>query len=267
MKTARRNRTILYTVAALIFIVVSYLTFALPSEDYRLIVDRKINLNHGWTVEYGDTVINDVKLPHDLNLEADAKYTARLILPDDLENHIRLRIRSSMQDVIVYVDGNEIYRDIKGKDGKLQVPDASLWHLFELPNDIGGKELSIQMQSPTKAFSGMLNEVYAGEGKDLIFEIISSNLFKLTLSVVFFIFGLTTIILSGIFRNFEDNRLIYLGSFAMFVAIWIFSESKVMQMFVRNRFILGGLSYMIIPLIAITFYCFSRSRCCESTNS
>ena len=258
MNRAKRNRIMMAITAVLLLTVFTYLAITLPSQDYGLIDNRKIDLNHGWTVEYDDTILHDVSFPRDLNLDELTIYTASLILPEDLEDHIRLRIRSSMQDLIVYVDGSEIFRDVKDTNGSFEVPDASLWHMIELPNDSGGKELRIQMQSPTKAFSGMLNEVYAGQGKDLVFDIISSNIFKLTLSGIFIIFGLITLAVSVVVNNLEDNRLIYLGILAVFVAFWIFSESKVMQLVVGNRFIIGGLSYMIIPLIAILFILFLK---------
>jgi len=258
LEKTKRNRIVLYAVAALLLILISYLAITLPSEDYRLIGNEKIDLNQGWTVEYGDVVLEDVNLPHDLGLEKDVPYTARLTLPEGLDNHIRLRLRSSMQDIIVYVDGQEIFRDMKATDGRFVVPDASLWHLFELPNDIGGKELKLQMQSPTKAFSGNLNEVYAGQGKDLILDVVVSNVFKIVLATIFIIFGAVTLVLSGLFRNLEDNRLTYLGGFAIFVAIWTFSEAKVLQLIVGNRFIIGGLSYIVIPLIATSFVMFLK---------
>lgn len=259
MNRAGINRIIIFVVVALLFGAVAYLVLTLPSENYRLISNKKIDLNHGWTVEHDGILINDVNFPYDLKLKENTKYIARLILPDGLGNNSSLRIRSSMQDVIVYVDGIEIFRDIKAKDGKIKVPDASLWHLFELPDSISGRELRIEMSSPTIAFSGMLNEVYAGQEKDLIFDIIISNIFKIILSLIFFVFGLITIVLSGVVKKLEDNRLIYLGTFAVFVAIWIFSESKVMQLFIGNRFIIGSLSYIVIPLITTSFALFLRA--------
>ena len=267
LNKTRRNRIILFSVAVIMLSAISYLVAILPSDDYRLISGDKIDLNSGWTVQYDDTILNDVNLPYDLKLDENTKYTASLTLPSDLDNHIRLRIRSSMQDIVVYVDGNEIFRDIKDKGSRFEVPDASIWHIFELPNDIEGKELRIEMVSPTKAFSGVLNEVYAGQGKDLIFDIVISNIFKLVLFILFFSFGILTIGVSGVFKNLEDNRLIYLGSFAIFVAVWIFTESKIMQFFIGNRFILGGLSYMMIPLIAISFVLFLKESVLQKYKS
>ena len=254
----KRNRILVYCIAFIVLSIISYLTLTMPSKDYSLTRKEKIDLNHGWEVEYEGNIIKNVSFPYDLNLEENTPYTARLILPEDFKNHVRLRIRSSMQDLIVYVDGEEVFRDIKEMDGKLVVPDASLWHLFELPNDIGGKELKLEMKSPAIEFSGILNEVYAGEGKDLIYDIVRDKIFNLSLSVLFIIFGIITLGLSFILKNLEDNRLLYLGVFSILVALWIFSESKIMQIFIGNRFILGGLSYMLIPMIPMTFGLFLK---------
>jgi len=247
------NKKIIYATALVIIVSIIYLANVLPSTDYKLLQGELIDLNQGWTVEYEGIVKENVTFPADLKLEPNTPYTARLIIPLDIEDHIRLRIRSSMQDVIVYVDGEEIFRDIKDVNGKLVVPDASLWHIFELPNNIGGKELKLEMVSPTRAFSGTLNEVYAGQGKDLMYNMVKGNIFNLSISVLMFIFGILTIGLSFFLKNVGDNRLLHLGLFAVSVSIWIFSESKLLQLLSGNRFILGSLSYILVAIIPMVF--------------
>ena len=60
MNRAGINRIIIFVVVALLFGAVAYLVLTLPSENYRLISNKKIDLNHGWTVEHDGILINDV---------------------------------------------------------------------------------------------------------------------------------------------------------------------------------------------------------------
>ncbi len=254
----RINRKIVFVISITMVLLVMYLSNSLPSKDYRLVKSDLIDLNSGWTLEYDGNVLENVTLPYDLGLKENTPYTASLVLPDELRENIRLRIRSSMQDIVVYVNGIEVFRDVKENGSSLMVPDASLWHLFKLPNNIEGQELKLEMISPTMAFSGVINEVYAGDGKDLLYNIARNNIFNISLSTLFFIFGFFTLLLGIILKNLGDNRLLYLGIFAVLVSLWIFTESKIMQVFTGNRFIIGGLSYMLVPSIPMAFSLFLK---------
>ena len=258
MNKARRNRRILFFLLLVFLVGIIYLALTLPSEDYGLVKRNLIDLNEGWRVEYEDTTLQEVSFPRELHLKENTRYTAVRTLPTLPSDSAMLRIRSSMHDIIVYIDGVEIFRDLKGDGGRLTAPDASLWHFLSLPEGSSGKEITLEMVSPTRAFSGTLNEVYAGEGIDLLSQMIRANAMKIILSILFLILGIFILILSAFINNLEDNRLIYLGGFAVLFSVWLFGESKVMQLFIGNRFIIGGISYMVIPLIAISYVLFLK---------
>lgn len=254
----RINRKIVYIVSLAVGLLVIFLSNTLPSKDYRLVQSELVDLNSGWTLEYDGNVLENVTLPYDLGLKENTPYTASLILPNDIGDNLRLRVRSSMQDLVVYVNGKEIFRDIKDNGESLVVPDASLWHFIRLPDNVQGHELKLEMISPTVAFSGMINEIYAGEGKNLLYDIARSNIFNISFSTLFFIFGFFTLILAVILKNLGDNRLLYLGIFAILVSLWVFTESKILQVFTGNRFIIGALSYILVPSIPMAFSLFLK---------
>jgi diguanylate cyclase (GGDEF)-like protein len=267
MNKARRNRRILFFLLLVFLVGIIYLALTLPSEDYGLVKRNLIDLNEGWRVEYEDTTLQEVSFPRELHLKENTRYTAARTLPTLPSDSAMLRVRSSMQDIIVYVDGVEIFRDLKGNSGWLTAPDASLWHFLSLPEGSSGKEITLEMVSPTRAFSGTLNEVYVGEGIDLLAQVIRANAMKIILSILFLILGIFMLILSSFVKNLEDNRLIYLGGFAVLFSVWLFGESKVLQLFTGNRFIIGGISYMVIPLIAISYVLFLKESVLQKFKS
>lgn len=267
MNKARRNRRILFFLLLVFLVGIIYLALTLPSEDYGLVKRNLIDLNEGWRVEYKDTTLQEVSFPRELHLKENTRYTAVRTLPTLPSDSAMLRVRSSMQDIIVYIDGVEIFRDLKGDGGRLTAPDASLWHFLSLPEGSSGKEITLEMVSPTRAFSGTLNELYAGEGIDLISQVVRENALKIILSILFLILGVFMLILSAFVNNLEDNRLIYLGGFAVLFSVWLFGESKILQLFTGNRFIIGGISYMVIPLIAISYVLFLKESVLQKYKS
>ncbi|NLG81590.1 MAG: hypothetical protein GX490_03570 [Bacilli bacterium] len=69
-------------------------------------------------------------------------------------------IRSSLQDLKVYLDDDLIYEKKFGKS--IMQPYASSWHFITLPSQSDSKILSIELSSPYASMSGRVNEVYYG---------------------------------------------------------------------------------------------------------
>lgn len=254
----RRNRIIIYVLSIIIIVLVRAIALSTPTENFRFGQSELLDLNMGWTVSSHDQVINDAVLPIKLDVDVNETYIAERVMEVDFPDSMKLRIRSSMQSIQILIDGEEIFRDEKPIAGRWTAPEASVWHLIELPSDIGGKTLSLVMQSPIKAFSGVVNPVYAGSGDTLLYNILYHQRTGLIISALLFLLGMLTIASSIFLFNTGDNRLLYLGLFAVLVSAWILSESRLTQFFTGNRFIIGGISYMLIALIPIPFLLYIR---------
>ena len=76
MSKARRNRRILFFLLLTFIVGVVYLALTMPSEDYGLVKRSLIDLNEGWTVEYEDTILQEVTFPQELHLAENTTYTA-----------------------------------------------------------------------------------------------------------------------------------------------------------------------------------------------
>jgi diguanylate cyclase (GGDEF)-like protein len=254
----RRNRVIIYILAITIIVLIKSIALSIPTEDFQFGQSGLLDLNAGWTVSSHDQVINDAVLPVKMSIAVDNTYVAERVMEADFPDNMKLRIRSSMQSIQILIDGEEIFRDEKPSNGLWTAPEASVWHLVELPVNIRGKTLSLVMQSPIQAFSGVVNPVYAGSGDTLLYNILYRQRTGLIISTLLFLLGILTIGSSIFLFNTGDNRLLYLGLFAVLVSVWILSESRLMQFFTGNRFIIGGISYMLLALIPITFLLYIR---------
>ncbi|MBM7562672.1 GGDEF domain-containing protein [Fusibacter tunisiensis] len=65
-------------------------------------------------------------------------------------------------------------------------------------------------------------------------------------------------------QSFNDNRILYLGFLSVVTGIWILSESRALQFFTGNRFVLGGISYMMVPLIGFFIVLFVKEAIANS---
>lgn len=243
--------TLLYVL--FIIVLVFTLSYQMKGENFHLLDDDIILLDKHWTVEVADGTTRQVSLPYKMNVEKGEMYTAQTVLPALNHNQDHLLLRSSMQDMIVEIDGKEIYRHVKQDKSSLHLVPASLWLLVPLPADSAGKTLTLHIISEVKAFSGVMNEVKLGSDSALLFGLLKEQWAGVLVFTVLFMVGITATIFSFIVKGANDHRLTYLGLFAASISIWIISEAKVLQLVMGNRFVLGSISYMMIVLIALFF--------------
>ena len=255
---ARVERRVFYIFYISFFILILILSIELPSENLILGQGQVLDLNNGWLVEFEDSIYEGVSLPHSFDVPEGKEMNAKILIPENFPSNFKLSLRSSMQDIKMYVDDNLVFKTNKPKHSKLEVPDASLWYIVELQTNLQNKTLSLTISSNEKAFSGKLNTIYAGAGDTLLYQTIFEKRAGLMMAAVIFVFGVFALILSLSIRNFLDNRMLYLGSFFILVSLWVFSETKLFQIFTGNRFIIGGISYMMLSLIPIPFILYLR---------
>jgi hypothetical protein len=66
--------------------------------------------------------------------------------------------------------------------------------------------------------------------------------------ILVLIIGFINIVIHFFVKKSEDNRFLYLGIFSVGIGIWTLSEVRVLQFFIGNRFVIGGISYMMLGI-------------------
>lgn len=215
-------------------------------------------LNQSWTVRHNNIEETNVSLPYDLNLAANTPYQISTILPELGHEKNTLLLRSSMQDMNIYLDGTLIYQHIKPEILSIVTPPASLWTTVTLPDDYSGKELKIEMSTPIESFSGVINPIKLDAKDVLLFDLVKNQLFGLGIFSILFLAGIILTVISFFIKVNQDSRILYLGLLATCTSLWILAETRLLQFFVGNRFILGSLAYLMVPLMAIYFALYIR---------
>ncbi|MBF4693812.1 GGDEF domain-containing protein [Fusibacter ferrireducens] len=252
LKKAKPYITFLLTFTFIIFIA-----SLSPEKDLSIAKGPVYDLNMDWQVLTDKQKIEHVNLPYTIkDVDNDAVFKVKKILDEAFPEGMSLRIRASMQDVTVVADHKVIYQSNRINEGRLVFPEVSMWHFVELPDNMAGRELSIEFRTRIDTFSGLLNPLFYGKKEALIYDVVNRNITGLIVAITMLITGVLAVIASIVLSRIGDHRLFYLGLFSISSSIWMISEMRVLQLITGNRFILGGISYLMLPLftIALTKY-------------
>ena len=224
-----------------------------PEKDLGLMQEDVFSLNDQWTVISGANRFDEVTLPYNIASEQrENQFSITKIIDEDFEDEMYLRIRASMQDITVYAKGQVIYQSERDHEGSLVFPEVSMWHLIKLPKNMKGQILTINFSSKIEAFKGLVNGIYYGSEGSLLKDLVARNYTGLVVGIIMLLAGITSIIVSFSLRKLGDRRLFYIGVFSITASIWMLSELRILQFVTGNRFILGGISYLMVPLIGFS---------------
>ncbi|MDF2952004.1 MAG: diguanylate cyclase [Anaerocolumna sp.] len=258
MLIRKRKNIVVYCFTVISVVIIAIFAFLIPGENLKLGEGKIYDLNSGWKVEYAKEIIENVNLPVKIKVNSNEIYSAQYQFQENLPEAMTLRIRSSMQTIKLYLDEKVIFESEKPADGPFHSPLASVWYFVPLPLEVQGKTLTMEISTPIKGFSGTINAVHYGSSETLHLDLFVKHRVGLVSSLIVMFLGLLTIILSFFLCNMEDRRLLYLGLFAVSTGIWMFSEAKLLQFITGNRFLIGGISYMMVALMPIPLYLYIR---------
>lgn len=234
-------------------------------EDFILIEGKMNELVGPWNVSVNEVVESNVKLPYDFKLKPGILYSASVVIPFLAEKQDTLLIRSSMQDVWVYIDNKLIYEHVQLEPLDLHMPPASLWVLVDIPENSTGQTLRIDYKTNVSSFSGVINKVYLDRKAMVLHDLFFSQSFSFAIFLTLFLLGIIVIGTSFAFENYQDLRLLYLGFMALSSGLWILTESRLLQFFIGSRFILGSIAYLMIPITAFFFVLYVKDAIITQT--
>lgn len=244
------NRRIILVFLCIITVFIMIFAYEDQKENRHIIQTEPIALTDNWNITYNGYTSSSESLPTRVDVSPATPITLSTYLPEVDNTKDALLIRSSMQDIKVTLDGRTIYTYENVDNGTFDSPYISTWLLVRLPADFQGKHLEITISSPTEDFAGTINLVQLGSPDALVMSVLSSQYIALAIFFLLFVTGITLIIINMTIRNIRDNRLFYLGFFAVSTGIWTISEARVLSLFCGNRFILGSISYLMIFMMA-----------------
>lgn len=233
---------------ALLFIIVGLLLLTLFFNGGNLSIPSSSvsYLDDGWIIEVEENQEIITSLPVKVEAKDNQIVSASKELTPDFKTGQSLLVRSSLQHLVVYLDGEEVYSNNLSK--KHRIPIASMWNIIELPVMSHGKILTITLESPYINMAGTINPVLYGGKGDLIIYLFNTYGLQLLISIVLLIMGFAMMVLRLIFNSNESKGSELIGLFAILSSLWLLAESRMLQFLTGSQFILGSLAYIMLGL-------------------
>lgn len=218
--------------------------------------DESATITDGWTCSWVDS---DEEIILSLPGRVPGGHAGRILhiantLPERFFNSPSLMIRTSEQSVTVHLNGISIYEYIPGNP---QRAPGSMYHFISLPNGYGGGRLDIYLSSPLDQFSGIVNAVRIGSITSHILYILQQGSVGLFLAVVAIMLGfiMLAFFVSMCASGSRHPNILYLALFVVLSGCWMSSESRALELFIRNPLLITCVAFMSqylapIPLLA-----------------
>ena len=171
-------------------------------------------------------------------------------LPETIENGMVVCVRSSMNDLYIYVDGNirAVYTTKNYSDRDFDLPSAYVF--CDISGEDACKEITLKMYMKA---TGNLNPVLYGYSGNIFYELHES-----AQPIVFT--GTTLMIIGGLvmlaflflrMRSKAPGYLLYIGELSLTMGLWMLSESRLRQWISASQMPARLYSYVTIELLGV----------------
>jgi len=167
-----------------------------------------------------------------------------------------LLLRSSLSDLKVNVDGQLVYEYMHQSENGFKKPRASLWHIVDIPE---GSEISITYHSPYKKMNGRINPVISGYESDLMLYVFHVYGWPFIIDCMILFLGVIMLLIAFVYPKSIYSNIFNIGLFAIIIAAWLISESRMLQYFTGSEWLIGSLAFISLPVIAVPFLFYFKS--------
>lgn len=195
-----------------------------------------------------------VEVPGECEAKRGEEVRIETTLPLQIEPGKWLCIRSSQQDMEIYIDG-ELRTSYSTQNSKPFGKTSASAYVFAMLNEAdAGKPMTVVTVSES-SYSGVLNPVFIGERMGIWLQFIFEFGWQLLVAIFMLILSIISIIASMILRIGYKKRIMleYLGWGILFAAIWLISESKLRQLIFPNYSVVYSVSFFAAMLLPFPF--------------
>ncbi|WP_181186015.1 sensor domain-containing diguanylate cyclase [Alkalicoccus urumqiensis] len=256
MMRTRLTRTIGLAVLALLLL--GSLAVFFPGASLLLTAPPIHPLEEEWSYTTDSASGTLSSLPQTLDAPPGTPVVLERELPEAFAGPRSIMFRASLQQSHVYLNDELILQGLEETSGPARLPVASHWGLVHLPPESNGKTLTIQLTSPYEGMSGVVNEMYYGSSGGLLLHLVDAHLYELISAFGILLLGIILTAVYMLFYRMQPYELLYIGLFSIAIAFWLFAETRMLQFFTGSQWLLGGLAYMMIPLIPIPIFLYVR---------
>ncbi|MBO5209751.1 MAG: response regulator [Lachnospiraceae bacterium] len=236
--------------AVILFVILGELF--LPSENKTTYESNLFEAEWSQVLEDGSRI--PISVPGQADVEKGEWLAIETVLPTDLSDRDWLCVRSSQQDMKIYVDGElrENYTTENSRPfGKNSV---SAYVFIDLLEEDGGKVMTVETKS-FSIYSGVINEFYYGDRMSIWVHIIKETGLTIILAFSLMLFAIVCMICSVLLsvQYKKVNQLGFLGAGIFLSAAWLVMESRLRQLLFPNLSVVGSVAFMLLMLLPFPF--------------
>lgn len=214
----------------------------------------------GWIWVKEDGTETEIEIPGKCGAKRNEFIVIKNVLPDDVEDNVYLCIRSSKQEMKVYVD-DVLRQEYTTEDtrwfGKVS---AVAWVFVELEGKDAGKDIRIEVQTDS-SYSGVFHDIHYGEKWGIWSKFFADNGMELIIGVFMLVLGVASIVISFALKISykKEVEMEFLGWAVFLTAIWILANSVFRQVLFPSVSVISDIAFFMVMLLAIPFMLYLNS--------
>lgn len=208
----------------------------------------------GWVWVQEDGTRVPIEIPGKCEAERNAVVTIENTLPMDLEDNVYLCVRSSKQEMQIYVDG-VLRREYSTEDTRpFGTVSAVAFVFLRLDAEDAGKTVTIVTQTDS-SYTGIFHQIYYGDKMGIWRYFFDRYGTELMIAILMLLLGGISIVASIALRLCYHRKIEmeYLGWGVFLAAIWIIANSTFRQMIFTSISVISDMAFFMVMLLAIPF--------------
>ena len=257
----KRNKTyhILYSVMILTFflmLISCAISYNGPAPQQELSTGH-ISMENAWTLADGSTA--DTGHLNELSgVTPKHEYSIYLALPSKLEQGVSLNFRSKNIFYKVYIDGTLRYEPYVEDSVFYTKSYGTRWNFIPLNAEDAGKTVELRFSTVYSSSRACIDNTVINTAASMILTILREKSVALITCILLLFVGLLLIIadIPINMQSEKNHELMYLGLFAVSIAVWCLSETNLIQLFTgdsRIMQIVSCYSLMLIPIPMVLY--------------
>ncbi len=207
-----------------------------------------------WTWVKSDGTRVPVEIPGKCEAGRNEVVVIESVLPEDVENNTYFCIRSSKQEMQIYVD-DVLRREYTTNDSRVVGKLSAVAYVFvDLEEEDAGKTIRVVTRTDS-SYTGIFHTMYYGEKMAIWRNFLKTHGVELGIAFLMLLLGVISILGSIALRMCYKKRieLEYLGWGVLMAAIWLLANSVFRQLLFANVSTISDIAFYMVMLLAPPF--------------
>ena len=216
--------------------------------------------SEGWIWEKEDGTEETIEIPGKCDAERNERIVIKNVLPDDVRDNLYLCVRSSKQEMKVYID-DELRQEYTTEDTRLfGKVSAVAWVFIELDSEDAGKVIRMELQTDS-SYTGVFHESHYGDRWEIWSNFFKEQGAELVIGLIMLALGILSVVISGILKSLykKNIEMEYLAWAVFLTAIWILTNSTFRQILFPSVSVISDIGFFMLMLIPIPFMLYLNS--------